>query len=154
MNEEAGQKPQNVSKRNKRRDDLDPEKLKWLVWLYKWEGYFAIHTRTHSDVNPTQMRHQQSEAEPTVGKPWVQDGLRQQTIGGQHPGGPINGGDGHGVRFLKVVSNPGREDDRACDGGTYHLPHAHFSLLPWLQLVQTITVNLPSVTTPHLAQAV
>ena len=38
MNREAGQNTQIALKRNKCRDDLDPEKLKWLTWLsHNWE---------------------------------------------------------------------------------------------------------------------
>ena len=37
----------------------------------------------------------------------AQNGLRHLKIGGQHPGGPIHGGDGHGVRIFKGVSHPG-----------------------------------------------
>ena len=32
MNKEAGQNPK-IAQRNKCRDDLDPEILKWLIWL-------------------------------------------------------------------------------------------------------------------------
>ena len=67
MNKKAGWNPQIVSRRNKCRDDLDPEKLEWLVWLsYNWKWYFAVHE--HSDENPIQMRHQESEDEPASGK--------------------------------------------------------------------------------------
>ena len=62
----AGQNPQIVSRRNKCRDDLDPEKLEWLVWLsYNWKWFFAVHE--HTDVNPIQMPHQESEDEPASG---------------------------------------------------------------------------------------
>ena len=41
MNKEAGQKPQIASKRNETRDDLDPQKREWLIWLSQnWETYF------------------------------------------------------------------------------------------------------------------
>ena len=60
MNKEAVQNPQIVSKRNKSSNDLDPEKLKWLIWLSQnWKWYFAVNK--HSDLNSTQMRHQESQ---------------------------------------------------------------------------------------------
>ena len=66
MNTKAGKNPQIVSRRNECRDDLDPSKLEWLVRLsYDWKWHFAVHE--HSDVNPRQMRHQESEDEPASG---------------------------------------------------------------------------------------
>ena len=48
MNKEAGQNPQIAPRRNKCRDDLDPEKLTWLIWLsHNWKWYFAVNR--HSD---------------------------------------------------------------------------------------------------------
>ena len=39
----AGQSPQIISRRSKCRDDLDPEKLDWLVWLsHNWTWHFAM----------------------------------------------------------------------------------------------------------------
>ena len=43
MNKEAGQNPQIFSRGNKCRDDLDPEKLEWLIRLsHNWKWYFAV----------------------------------------------------------------------------------------------------------------
>ena len=53
MNKEAGQNPQIISRRIRYRDDLDPEKLEWLIWLsHNWKWHFEVNR--HSDLNSTQ----------------------------------------------------------------------------------------------------
>ena len=62
MNKEAGQNPQIISRRNKCRDDLDSEKLEWLIWLsHNWKSYFVVNR--HSDLNSTQRHHRESDKE-------------------------------------------------------------------------------------------
>ena len=60
MNKEACQNPEIISRRNKCRDDLDSEKLEWLIWLsHNWKWYFAVNR--HSDLNSTQRHHREPE---------------------------------------------------------------------------------------------
>ena len=43
MNKEASQNTKSM-RRNNYREDLDPEKLDWLVWLsHNWKWHFAVH---------------------------------------------------------------------------------------------------------------
>ena len=57
MNREAGQNPQIGSRRSKCPDDLDPEKLKWLMWLSQnWKWYFAVN-RHSENMDSTQSPH-------------------------------------------------------------------------------------------------
>ena len=66
MNKQAGQNPQIISRINKCRDDLDPEKLNWLISLSQnWKWYFAVNR--HADFNPTQGHHRESEKEHASG---------------------------------------------------------------------------------------
>ena len=133
MNREAGQKPQIVSKRNKCRDDLDPEKLKWLTWLHHtWKLYFAVN-RHSENLDSTQLPYQElveSQPRETVQR-LRKNGLRCLIIGGMHLGGPIIPGgrvpDGLGLMIFKS-SHPGSENYRVCDGECAHtlLSHAHF----------------------------
>ena len=68
MNKEAGQNPQIISRRIRYRDDLDPEKLEWLIWLsHNWKWHFAVNR--HSDLNSTQRHHRESEKRASLGKP-------------------------------------------------------------------------------------
>ena len=56
-------------KRNKTRDDLDPQKRGWVIRLSQnWETYFADNRHTVS-WSSTQWHHQTSENQPAVGKP-------------------------------------------------------------------------------------
>ena len=90
MNNEAGQKPQIVSKRNRCRDDLDPESSNG------WYGYHTIANGTFLQSTKTQMQilykcvtknQKTSLPRETI----VQNGLRYLTTGGQHPGGTTHG---------------------------------------------------------------
>ena len=126
MNREAGQNPQTVSKRNKCRDDLDPEKLKWLAWIHhNWKLYFAVN-RHSENLDSTQLPYQ----ELMESQPWEtvqrlrKNGLRRLIIGGMHLGGRVP--DGLGLMIFKG-SHPGSDNYRVCDGECAHtLPHAHF----------------------------
>ena len=69
MNREAGQNPQMALKRNKSRDDLDPEKLKWLSWLsLNWEWYFAVNRHSENfgfhTVAPSRIDGKASHGKP------------------------------------------------------------------------------------------
>ena len=66
MNKEAGQNPQIISRRYKCRDDLDSEKLKWLIWsTHNWKWYFGV--KRNSDLNSTQRHHRESDEEHASG---------------------------------------------------------------------------------------
>ena len=66
MSKEASQNPQIISRRNKCCDDLDSEKLEWLIWLsHNWKWYFAVNR--HSDLNSTQRHYRESEEEQASG---------------------------------------------------------------------------------------
>ena len=118
-----------VSRRIKCRDDLDPEKLEWLVWLsYNWTWYFAVHK--HLEVNPLQMRHQESEDEPAsrnregwtpISDKWWS--ASRWTESWWEKSRPTWSED-----VFIAVSHPGSGHYRVCDGVCTHLlPHAHFS---------------------------
>ena len=67
MNKEAGQIRES-KRRHNYREDLDPEKLDWHIWLsHNWKWYIAVN-RT-SGVNSTQWLHQQSAEAHASGKP-------------------------------------------------------------------------------------
>ena len=67
MNREAGQNPQVGSRRKKCRDDLDAEKLKWLMWLSQnWKRYFAVN-RHSENMDSTQSHHQELMEKPATG---------------------------------------------------------------------------------------
>ena len=107
---------------------MDPEKLEWLVRLsYNWKWHFAVHE--HSDVNPRQMRHQESEDVPVSGNReewtpisdnwWSASRWTDSRWGNQ--GGPE-------MKICRGVSHPCGGDYRVCDGVCTHLlPHAHCS---------------------------
>ena len=58
MNKEAGQ-TQKSKRRHSYRQDLDSEKLDWLIWLsHNWKWYFAVNQI--SELNSTQWHHQKS----------------------------------------------------------------------------------------------
>ena len=60
VNQEAGLEPQLRLKKNKTRDDLDPQKRGWVIWLSQnWETYFADNRHTVS-WSSTQWHHQTS----------------------------------------------------------------------------------------------
>ena len=83
MSMEAGQNPQIVSTRNKCRDDLDPEKLKWLTWLlHNWKFYFAVN-RHSENLNFTQLPCQElMESQPLETVQLLRkNGLRRLIIG-------------------------------------------------------------------------
>ena len=64
-NKETGQNTGSM-RRNNYREDLDPEKLDWLIWLsHNWTWYFAVNRI--SDLNYTQSHHQESEEEHASG---------------------------------------------------------------------------------------
>ena len=91
MNKEAGQNPQIAC-----RDDLNPEKLDWLIWLsYNWKWYFAMNqtqTQTpHKDITKNQKTSMPRETE--------KHSLINLMIGGKQICGTSPGGqnqDGHG----------------------------------------------------------
>ena len=64
MNREVGQNPQIVSKRNKCRDDLDPEKLKWLTWLSHIRGQPTLRTFGFHTVAPSRIDGKASHGKP------------------------------------------------------------------------------------------
>ena len=65
MNKEAGQ-TQESKRRHNYREDLDPEKLDWLVWLsHNWKWYFAVNQI--SALDSTQWHHQTSKEEHASG---------------------------------------------------------------------------------------
>ena len=58
MNKEAGQ-IQESKRRHNYRENLDPEKLNWLIWLsHNWKWYFVV--SRISGLNPTQRHHPKS----------------------------------------------------------------------------------------------
>ena len=71
VNQEEGLTPQITLKSNKARDDLDPQKRNWLIWLSQnWETYFADNRHTVS-WSSTQWHHQTSGNQPASGKPML-----------------------------------------------------------------------------------
>ena len=69
MNKEEGQ-IQESKRRHNYREDLDPEKLDWLIWLsHNWKWYFAVNRI--SDLNSTQWHHQKPKIgwSACLGKP-------------------------------------------------------------------------------------
>ena len=65
MNKEAAQTQESKRRRNYR-EDLDPEKLDWLVWLsHSWKWYFAVNQI--SALDSTQWHHQTSKEEHASG---------------------------------------------------------------------------------------
>ena len=65
----SGSEPTNCTKRIKCRDDLDPEKLKWLTWLsHEWQWYFAVNHHSEN-LDSTQLPHQELMQKPTTGSP-------------------------------------------------------------------------------------
>ena len=129
MNKAAGQNPQIISKRNKCRDDLDPEKLEWVIWLsHIWKWYFTVNR--HSDLNSTQRHQKKSKSRETE-----KNRLSHLIIGGMHTGGTSPGRkdqDGLGMMksegFQPMISNTCRSNHSVCDGGCTHtlLSHADF----------------------------
>ena len=66
MNKEAGQNPQIISRRNRYREDLDPQNFDWLRWIsHNWKWYFAVNRNL--DLNSTQRHHRESEEEYASG---------------------------------------------------------------------------------------
>ena len=134
MNKEAGQNPQIISRRNICRDDLDPEKLEWLIWLsHNWKRYFAVNRR--SDLHSTQRHHREPEEEHASGN--REDWLSHLIIGGMHTGATSLGGrnqDGHRVMksegyFFRLRFRTHVVATAVCaTGGCTHtlLSHAHF----------------------------
>ena len=57
MNKEAGQVQESRRTPNYR-DDLDPEKLKWLIWLsHNWKWYFAMNRVSDSTSTRSEQEH-------------------------------------------------------------------------------------------------
>ena len=65
MNKEAGQ-TQESKRRHNYREDLDPEKLDWLVWIsHNCKWYFAV--KQISALDSTQWHHQKTKEEHASG---------------------------------------------------------------------------------------
>ena len=66
MNREVGQNPQIASRRSKCHDDLNPEKLKWLIWHSQiWMWHFAVN-RHSENLDSTQSPHQELMEKPAT----------------------------------------------------------------------------------------
>ena len=142
--QEAGQNPQITSRRNKCRDDLDSEKLEWLIWLsHNWKWYFEVNR--HSGFNSTRRHHRESEKRASLGKPrsidsniWqlVESKLVEQVLVGKFKMDM----EWRSLDFFFLYSGFRTRCGHysVCDGGCKHsVSHAHFLCTFSLRDVQT-----------------
>ena len=96
MNKEAGQ-TQESKRRHDYREDLDPEKVDWLVWLsHNWKWYFTM--KQISALESAQWQKKKSMPRETEKHSLMMTGGKQ--LGGPRPGGRHP--DGHEMTMSEV----------------------------------------------------